>query len=394
MGPVLSAAAPSTAPPSTDAPPPTAVPTTSATTVTTPPSATIDLGTLSLGLQEVAHGFELPVFLTSPPGDERLFVVDQPGRVWLIDETGVQMFLDIRQEIRFVNEKGLLGLAFHPDYADNGLFYVDYSNGAGDSVLAEYRVDPEDPDRADPDSRRVVLEVEQPASNHNGGMLAFGPDGHLWFGLGDGGGANDEYRNGQRSDRRLSSMLRIFVGPGAPEPFGVPDGGPFEAEGGLPEVWAIGLRNPWRFSFDGDHLYIADVGQASVEEINVVRADAPGLNYGWSILEGDECFRQSSCERSGLVEPVAHYHHNVGCSVIGGYVYRGVAIPELNGHYLYGDFCGGWVRSLLVEQGTLVVEYEWFPPDTLPFLTSFGVDASGEVYALVSSGIVYRIVRG
>ena len=398
VGPVLSTATPPNPPAVTAGPAspttPNEAPTTILPATTIPPATTIDLGSLVLGLEEVASGFDQPVFLTSPPGDERLFVVDQPGRIWFIDGTGVHEFLDIRDEVRFAGEMGLLGLAFHPAYAENGLFYIDHTDGAGDSVLAEYRIDPVDPNRADSDSRRVIMEVDQPAGNHNGGMLAFGPDGHLWFGLGDGGGANDQYRNGQRSDRRLGSMLRILVGPGAPESFGVPDGGPFEAEGGLPEVWAIGLRNPWRFSFDGDALYLADVGQASVEEINVVQADVPGLNYGWPILEGNDCFGPSLCERAGLVEPIAHYHHNAGCSVIGGYVYRGAAIPELDGHYIYGDFCGGWVRSLVMDEGRVMGEYEWFPPDTLPFLTSFGVDGSGEIYAIVSSGIVYRIVRG
>jgi glucose/arabinose dehydrogenase len=384
---------PTTGPPVTGAPsvPPAAPP---PTTTTRPPPTTIDVATLRLGLEEVASGFERPVFLTAPPGDPRLFVVDQPGRISVISGGEVGVFLDIRDDVRFGGEQGLLGLAFHPDYDRNGRFYVDYIDNDGDTVLTEYRADARDPNVADPATRRVVLRVGQPAGNHNGGMITFGPDGYLWFGLGDGGGANDRFGNGQRSDRLLGSMLRIEVGPRAPTPYGLPDTTPFVADGGLPEVWAIGLRNPWRFSFDGNDLYIADVGQRRVEEINVVVASATGLNFGWPILEGGECFQSGGCDRSGLVEPVTSYTHGNGCSVTGGYVYRGDAIAGLKGHYLFGDYCGGWVESIRVAAGRVADEREWFEPGTLPGLTSFGVDSAGEMYVLVASGTVYRIVRG
>lgn len=370
-------------------------PTVRVTSTTTPraTTTTVPLADLVLRLEVVAEGLAQPVLALSPPGDQRLFVVDQPGRIWVIDGEDIHEFLDIRSAVRFRGEQGLLGLAFHPGYADNGLFYVHFTGSRGGTVISEFSADPDDPNRARPGSQRDVFLVAQPAANHNGGMIAFGPDGFLWIGLGDGGGSNDRYRNGQRADRRLGSMLRIEVGPGAPEPFGLPPNGPFVAEGGLPEVWSIGLRNPWRWSFDDDHLYIADVGQGSVEEINAVAASEGGLNFGWPILEGDDCFRSSSCDRTGLTGPVFTYTHGDGCSVSGGFVYRGAAIPELDGHYLFGDFCSGWIDGILVQDGAVADHRRWFSAGTVPGLTSFGVDAAGELYVMSTRGTVWRIVR-
>ncbi len=406
------------APGTTSTPGPTSTPTTSSprlapppvvTTSTTDPTSTSNTGTSApprpattvpidevvLALEVVADGFVQPVLAIAPLGDPRLFVVDQPGRIWVIETGEVREFLDISDAVRFRGEQGLLGLAFHPAYGQNGLFYVDFSDDRGDSVLAEFRVDPSDRNVALAGSRRDVLRIAQPAANHNGGMIAFGPDGLLWFGLGDGGGSNDGFGNGQRADSHLGSMIRIEVGPGEPLPFGAPIDGPFVEAGGLGEVWSIGLRNPWRWAFDGSALYIADVGQNTNEEINVVPADRGGVNFGWPILEGNDCFRSSDCDRSGLWSPALSYTHQSGCSITGGFVYRGSAVPELVGHYFYGDFCGGWVASIVVDVNGVVEErHEWFTADTVPGLTSFGIDAAGEVYVMTTAGVVYRIVRG
>ena len=225
----------------------------------------------------------------------------------------------------------------------NGRFYVNYTDTGGTSRVAEYLVS-SNPDRAEKATGRVLLSVPQPASNHNGGMLAFGPDGYLYIGMGDGGGGGDPSGNGQRPSTLLGALLRIDVTGGST--YAVPAGNPFVAGGGAAEVWAFGLRNPWRFSFDGQRLYIADVGQGQWEEIDVLTTAAGGANLGWSIMEGNHCYQPSSgCNRTGLTLPVFEYGHGEGCSVTGGYVYRGTAIPELNGHYFYGDFCSGWVRS-------------------------------------------------
>ena len=395
-----SAAEPSTLPPVTT----TILIETTTTTVppavtsTTPAPVPLPIDELDLGLELVADGFDQPVLLVSPPGDPRLFVVDQPGRIWIIDGPDTLEFLDIRDVVRFRGEQGLFAVAFHPAYSVNGLFYVDFIDDRGDTVLSEFRVDPLDANVALPGSRRDVLRVDQPAANHNGGMIAFGPDGLLWLGLGDGGGTADRYGNGQRADRRLSSMIRIAVGPDNPQPFGEPNDGPFVGQGGLPEVWAIGLRNPWRWTFDDGYLYIADVGQSKNEEINVVPADRGGLNYGWPLLEGAECFRAGSCDEIDRLAPgmpLLTYSHDDGCSVTGGFVYRGSSLPELAGHYFYGDFCAGWVESVLVGEGPSIADRrEWFAPGTVSGLTSFGIDASGELYVLTTRGAVHRIVRG
>jgi glucose/arabinose dehydrogenase len=239
----------------------------------------------------------------------------------------------------------------------------------------------------------VLLEIDQPAGNHNGGMVAFGPDGYLWIGSGDGGGANDRFGHGQRPDTLLATLLRIDI---AGEPYAVPPDNPFVGGGGAPEVWAYGLRNPWRFAFDDDRIYVADVGQNRIEEIDVVSvAPGPARNFGWPIMEGSSCFSSDDCSSDGLVLPATEYEHDEGCSVTGGFVYRGRSLPELAGHYFYGDYCAGWVRSVLVGDDASVRDTrEWFAPGTLPNLTSFGVDAAGELYVTTSGGTVWRVSRG
>ena len=299
-----------------------------ATTTTRPSDGT------TLGLRLVADGFEQPVFYTT--SGEAAYVVDQPGRVWIIGEAGdPQVFLDLRERVSFRGEQGLLGLAFHPEYSD--VFYVNYTGRDGGTVVSEFRFLGA---VADPSSERVILEIPQPAGNHNGGMLAFGPDGDLWIGTGDGGGSNDRYGNGQRDDTLLGALLRIEVGPDI-DPYRVIDGLGFAA----PEIWAIGLRNPWRFSIDGDRIWIGDVGQGAVEEIDVASVDDRSLNFGWPIYEGSECF-DGPCDEDGLAFPTFEYGHDEGCSVTGGYVYRGTSIPQLDGHYFFSDYCSGFVRSI------------------------------------------------
>jgi hypothetical protein len=350
-----------------------------------------------VGLETVVDGLDFPVWLTSPPDDRRLFVVEKGGRVVIV-ENGAPLpepFLDLRGQVSTGSEQGLLSLAFHPDYAANGRFFVNFTDRAGDTRVVEYRVSGGDPDRADPGSARVVLAIEQPFSNHNGGQVVFGPDGMLYVGMGDGGSGGDPQGNGQNLGALLGKLLRIDVDGG--DPYAIPGDNPFvDTQGARPEVFAFGLRNPWRFSFDretGD-LYIADVGQNRIEEVNAVRGAGPGLNYGWNVMEGTRCFEPSEgCDRGGLTLPVTEYDHGDGCSVTGGFVYRGPAIPDLRGTYLYSDYCSGFVRSFHFANGRAEGERRWSelePPDNS--VTSFGEDAAGELYLLAAGGSVHKIV--
>ncbi len=385
---------------STTVPPTTAPPTTTMSTSSQPePSSTtslpsttsstttlVPLGELELQLTEVARGFEQPVLALSPPADDRLFVVDQPGRIWVISGDASELFVDLTNDVIFDGERGLLGLAFHPDYATNGRLFVNYTGDRGATRVVELQA-AADGSAADPASQRTILEIPQPARNHNGGMIAFGPDGHLWIGMGDGGGSNDEFDQGQRPDTLLGALLRIDVS--SPGTYAVPEDNPFVSGGGAPEVWSYGLRNPWRFTFDGDTIYIADVGQNAREEINVLSlAASRGANFGWPIYEGSSCFR-GPCDASGLEFPVAEYGHDEGCSITGGFVYRGRGLPELGGHYFYGDYCSGIIRSLDADGAT----FSWFGAGNRD-ITSFGRDAAGEIYVIVGGGSVYRVERG
>lgn len=337
----------------------------------------MSLDDLEIEAVEVANGFDQPVLLLAAPGDSRSYVVDQPGVIWVIDGDP-EVFLDIREDVRFGGERGLLGMAFHPGYASNGLFYVHYSASNGDTVIEEM-VAPAG--TVDLQSRSEIIRVDQPAGNHNGGMIAFGPDGNLWIGLGDGGGADDQYGHGQRSDTLLGTMLRIDPGGGS---YSIPEG---NLSG---EVWAYGLRNPWRWAFDGDDLWIADVGQNRIEEVDVVDWTDGNPNFGWSLMEGTECFQGRDCVGEDLILPVHEYTHAEGCSITGGSVYRGQAMPELAGHFLFGDYCKGWVRSVDREGNVR----EWLPPGTFSRLTSFGVDAAGEVYVITADGAIHLLRRG
>jgi glucose/arabinose dehydrogenase len=356
-------------------------------------------GEISLALETVSDQLTFPVDLASPPGDSRLFVVEKAGRIRII-ENGTLLapaFLDISAQVSSNGERGLLGLAFDPDYETTGRFVVNYTDLAGDTHIAAFTVSSGDANRADPASEELILRVDQPFENHNGGQVAFGPDAYLYIALGDGGGSGDPMANGQSLTTLLGKLLRIDLNGGSP--YGIPSGNPFSAVAAArSEIWSYGLRNPWRFTFDrltGD-LYIADVGQGEREEIDVgLAADGAGrgANYGWDIMEGDACFEPASgCDRTGLILPVLQYDHSEGCSVTGGHVYRGSAIPALQGTYFYSDFCSGWVRSFRLSSGAVAEEREW-PALQAGNVTSFGQDDAGELYILTSGGSVYRIVE-
>jgi glucose/arabinose dehydrogenase len=349
-------------------------------------------------LQQIASGLSSPLYLTTAPGDpSRLFIVEQTGAIRIIKDGTLlpAPFLDISGEILVGGEQGLLGLAFDPEYASNGRFVVHYSNQVGDTHLSIFNVS-SNPDIADPATERLILTADQPYDNHNGGQVLFGPDGFLYLGLGDGGSANDPEGRAQNLGDLLGSILRLDVHSGTS--YAVPPDNPFVGQAGIqPENWSYGLRNPWRFSFDratGD-LYIADVGQNHFEEVDVAPASAgsaKGVNYGWNIMEGAHCLNGGSCDQAGLTPPTFEYDHNQGCSITGGYVYRGAAVPALQGLYLFGDYCSGWVRSFRYQDGAAVELTDW--PTLRPggAITSFGEDAAGELYVLVQGGSVFKIV--
>jgi len=327
-----------------------------------------------------------------------MFVAEQGGVIYYFSSSNPQqanVFLDITDRVnRGGNEEGLLGLVFGPDYQEDGYFYVYYS--AADptrSVLSRFSLDQENTDVADPESEVIIMEVEQPYSNHNAGQLAFGPDGYLYIGLGDGGGAGDPLGNGQNLGSLLGSILRIDVsGSSGPGDYEIPTDNPFVGiEGAQPEIWAYGLRNPWRFSFDSETglLWAGDVGQSSWEEIDII---TQGANYGWNIMEGSHCYSPSTgCNQSGLALPVVEYDHSQGCSVTGGYVYRGDQTASLQGYYIYGDYCSGNIWALAYD-GDEVTENRLLVDSGLS-ITSFGEDLAGNLYILDRQGGIYTLVE-
>lgn len=352
-------------------------------------------GAVILALEQVVTGLSSPVHLASPPDDARLFVVEQGGRVRVVRD-GVLLpepFLDIRSKVLSGGERGLLSVAFHPQYAANGRFYVNYTDVDGDTRVERYLVSA-DPDRADGGSATLVLAVAQPFSNHNGGLVTFGPDGMLYVGMGDGGSGGDPQGHGQNRRTLLGALLRLDVDGG--EPYAVPPDNPYAGHAEFRgEIWAFGLRNPWRFAFDqaSGMLYLGDVGQNRWEEINAVRSDAPAVNYGWNIMEGQACFGATTCDQTGLTPPVVVYATSgSSCSVVGGFVYRGRAVPELTGHYFYSDYCGGFLRSFRLDGNTVRDHVAWPIGDVGP-VSSLGVDAAGELYVVAHRGTVYRVVR-
>lgn len=327
-----------------------------------------------------------------------MFVTEQRGVIYSFSANNSQqadVFLDITDRVnRGGNEEGLLGLVFGPDYQENGYFYVYYS--AADpsrSVVSRFSLDEEDTDVADPGSEVIIMEVAQPFSNHNAGQLAFGPDGYLYIGLGDGGSAGDPLGNGQNLVTLLGSILRIDVsGLSAPGDYEIPADNPFVGTtGARGEIWAFGLRNPWRFSFDSETglLWAGDVGQSSWEEIDII---AKGANYGWNIMEGSHCYSPATgCDQSGLTLPIVEYDHSEGCSVTGGYVYRGDQTPSLQGYYIYGDYCSGNIWALVYD-GSVVTDNVLLVDSDLS-ITSFGEDLAGNLYILDRQGGIYTLVE-
>ncbi len=338
--------------------------------------------------------FSQPVFLThAGDGSNRLFVVERRGNIEVLANTDgatASSFLDIRDRVNDgPGEGGLLSVAFHLRYAENGRFYVYYTRGDLFSRVSEFTVSA-DPERADASAERVIWEERQPARNHNGGQLAFGPDDMLYIGLGDGGGSGDGFANGQNPTTWLGAILRIDVdGRSGGLEYGVPPDNPFvgNEDGWREEIWAYGLRNPWRFSFDRKTgvLWAGDVGQGSREEVDIIER---GGNYGWNVMEGSNCFRPSTgCSREGLALPVVEYGHSVGRSITGGYVYRALRLGLLQGVYVYGDFASGRVWGLRYEQGAVVANNEIARSPSN--ISSFGEDEAGEVYLVGFDGRIY-----
>jgi glucose/arabinose dehydrogenase len=356
-------------------------------------------------LEAVASGLSSPIGIANAgDGSGRLFVNEQGGRIRVVEADGTLReadFVDLSDRILAGGERGLLGVAFHPDFATNGRVFVHYSRaGDGATVISELTASP-DHETASAASERILLTHEQPFANHNGGQIAFGPDGYLYIGLGDGGSQGDPSGNGQSVQTLLAKLLRIDVdAPAAPNrQYAIPASNPYASEGldpgaGLPEIWAFGLRNPWRFSFDRetDDLYIGDVGGGAREEIDRQPAGSSGgENYGWSIFEGTQC--SSGCDSVTPVPPVAEYAHDAagGCSITGGYVYRGTLQPEMRGTYLFGDYCSGRIWTL-PSAGGLVPQ---LLAETGLSVSSFGEGEDGEVYLVdLAGGGVYRVLAG
>jgi glucose/arabinose dehydrogenase len=347
-----------------------------------------------LGIEQVASGLDQPVYLTAPAGDPRLFIVEQPGRIRVVENGRLldKPFLDIAGKVRSGGEQGLLSVAFHPEYRSNGYLFVNYTDNNRDTRIERYTVSA-DRNVADSRSARLILAIDQRYSNHQGGLNLFGPDGMLYIGMGDGGSQGDPHGNGQNRTVLLGKLLRINVDRG--DPYLIPAGNPYANGGGRGEIWAIGLRNPWRFAFDrvSGLLYIADVGQDRFEEVNVVPMSIAAVNYGWNAMEGPSCYRIPGCNQTGLQKPALSYsHENSACSVIGGFVYRGQKIPEVKGQYFYSDYCNSWLRSFGFADGRVTDRHEW-PVGRLGSIVSFGEDSQGELYICTSSGRVYRIVK-
>lgn len=343
-------------------------------------------------LTQVVAGLHRPVHLAAPDGDDRLFIVEKAGRIRIVKDGSVlpAPFLDLAGSVSSGNEQGLLSLAFHPDFAANGRFFIDFTDPAGSTRLERYEVST-DPDVADPTTRALIMTIPQPFRNHNGGHILFGPDGKLYVASGDGGASGDPGNNAQDRSTRLGSIMRIDIDAGSP--YAVPPDNPFVGHDTfLPEIWLWGLRNPWRIAFNqstGD-LYVADVGQNRFEEVTVVRPGEEGANLGWNVVEGESCYGGAICDLTEFVSPHIVYDHDEGCSVTGGHVYRG-EISELRGVYFYSDYCAGWLKSFRFENDAVTERKQWDVPE-IGEVTSFGEDGAGELYVLTENA-VYRLER-
>ncbi|HZS96746.1 MAG TPA: PQQ-dependent sugar dehydrogenase [Terriglobales bacterium] len=350
----------------------------------------------ALVLTPVVSGLTSPVDLQFPnDGSGRMFIVQQAGSIRIVNNGSLVAtpFLDITAKVSSGGEMGLLGLAFHPQFMQNHLFYVHYDRtvaGQIQSVIAEYQVSAGDANLADPNSERILLTVNQPFSNHKGGQIVFGPDGFLYIGFGDGGSGGDPMGNGQNLQTMLAKMLRIDVNSqSSGKQYAIPPSNPFANGGGLPEIFAYGLRNPWRFSFErgGTRLFVGDVGQDAFEEVDLLES---GKNYGWNVMEGLHCYNPATgCNMTGLTMPIVEYPHAEGEAVMGGFVYKGAAISGLSGAYVFGDYISGtmwklvesppgtWTRSTLLSTGRNI--------------SSFGQDTAGELYVVDYSGSVLKL---
>ncbi len=358
----------------------------------------------TLAVREVVSGLQSPVFLTAPAADTRRFIVERGGRIRILGADGSlrsTAFLDLTGLISTDGEGGLLSMAFHPGYAQNGKFYIYYTDKFNNIAIDEAKVSASNADQADPNSLKRLITIPHPTyNNHFGGLLAFGPDGYLYAGTGDGGGSGDPNNNAQNLDSLLGKLLRLNVDTPVAPLYLVPPDNPFAGqEGKRGEIWAYGLRNPWRFAFDPatGSLYIADVGEATKEEVDVVATTLKPVNYGWKTMEGSTCYNAASCSQQGLTLPVFEYDHGAsnanGCAITGGFVYRGKALPELAGRYLYSDYCKGFLKSFLYANGGVTEAKDWAIGD-IGKVPAFGQDAAGELYMLSEAGKVYQIVKG
>lgn len=345
---------------------------------------------VTLTLVPVAQGLERPVHVAAPDGDPRLFIVQKTGRILVLADGSLlpTPFLDLSDAVASGSEQGLLSVAFHPDYAENGWFFVNYTDVSGDTRVVRYRVSP-DPDVAEESTATTILSIEQPFTNHNGGHLRFGPQGRLFVTVGDGGSAGDPRGHGQDPTTLLGSILRLDVDSG--DPYAIPADNPFAGHATRrPEIWLWGLRNPWRIGFEetSGELYVADVGQSEREEVTVLGPDDGGANLGWNVVEGTRCFSDPACTPDDFSLPQVEYTHDEGCSITGGDVYRGSA-TALRGVYFYADYCSGWLRSFRFVDGSVTESREW-NIDPVGNVTSFGVDGRGELH-LLTEDAVYRI---
>ena len=352
----------------------------------TPSTAAFDPNHVGVYFAKVARGLSQPLFVTTSGKGSWLYVVEKVGRIKIVSK-GVTFspgFLDISGKVSRGDEQGLLGLAFHPGYESNGKFYVDYTDRNGDTVISEFRRSSTNMRRAST-TERVLMRIDQPYANHNGGMLAFGPDGYLYIGMGDGGSSGDPQNRAQNINSLFGKILRININAHARTlPYAIPPTNPFVGKAGDPRIWSLGLCNPWRFSFDRANgaLWIGDVGQDRFEEVDrspAATGAGKGANYGWPVLEGNACYRPSSgCSTSGKTGTLAVYDHGAGCSVTGGYAYRGTAFPALTGAYLFGDFCSGRIWAVDADGAATQTPTQVY--DTTTLLSSFGQDAFGTLY--------------
>jgi glucose/arabinose dehydrogenase len=375
------------------------------TLVDTPPGALPPPGDVVVGSHEgvtlqpqlVVAGLDRPVDVVADPLSDRLFVVEKPGTVRIVDDGRVleEPFLDIVDEVLSEgNEQGLLSLRFHPDFESNGRVLIFFTDLDGTSQLMEASVSSEDPDRLDRESLKTIMTIPQRGQYHQSGSMFFGPDGFLWLSLGDGGGIGDPDKQGQNTDSLLATIVRIDVDHG--RPYAIPSNNPFVSGGGRPEVWAYGVRNPWRISYDETtgFLYIPDVGQEGSEELNVIPMREGGHNFGWSVSEGTGCYDAETCDMRGHTLPVYEYLHNGnGCAMVGGQVYRGELMKPLQGHFFFADYCLGWIRSVVLDDEEVfeVVDWTTSREDRLGNVTTIGADSNGELYVANLDGEVWRL---